>query len=78
MLMTSQQDKPPAERPGSSTSEFKLTLLSVAAGLALVLTGTLVESSHSDRLIDAGMWVMLGSLPSYVLARTYLKSKTMQ
>ena len=73
MLKTQNTETPPAERPGSSTSEFKLTLLGVIAGLVLIAFG---EIRNKDNLTDAGVWTVLGSLGTYTAARSFLKGKT--
>lgn len=73
MLATQNTEKPPAERAGSDTSEFRITVLATFAGLILVIVGTVLDKA---RLEDTGLWLVLGSVGTYITARTYLKGKT--
>lgn len=62
----------PQERPGSTTSEFRVTLLSVVAGLAMIGLGL---AFNKDSLTDNGTWIVLGSSGFYTVSRSLFKAK---
>ncbi len=57
-------------KPGAKTSEFAMSVLGVASGIALVTIGVY---SNRDALVDNGTWIVMGSIAGYQLARTFVK-----
>lgn len=70
--MTNQQ-LPPAERPGNETSEFRLTVLGTLAGLAMVVLGVVFDKPG---LLDNGTWIVIGSVGTYTASRSMFKGRT--
>lgn len=64
---------PPAERAGVDTTEFKLALLSVCAGLVLIVLGIFVPDQGDLKVM--GVSLVGGSSLGYGITRTVLKRK---
>jgi hypothetical protein len=71
--MTDEQPLPPAERPGNTSSEFRLTMLSTLAGLAMVILGIVFDK---EALSDNGTLIVLGAVGGYTVSRSLFKSRT--
>lgn len=70
--MTEQQ-LPPAERPGTKTSEFQLSVLSTFAGLVMVILGV---AFNRQGLEDNGTYIVLGAVGGYTVSRSLFKGRT--
>lgn len=62
----------PQERPGSSTSEFKMNALAVLAGLGMIALGLVFGK---DALVDNGTYIVIGSAGVYTVSRSLFKAK---
>jgi hypothetical protein len=69
----SDQQLPPAERPGNETSEFRLTLLATVTGLILVILGA---AFNRPALEDNGTWIVIGAVGTYTASRSFFKGRT--